>query len=101
MWLNKKAQSTEDDFTSLHFAGYYDNIALVRYLVECGADAFAITSQGVDTMHIAVQGDAVRVVHYLHHDLKVDLDGKDRTGFTPLHWAAYSSSYSCLRYLLA
>lgn len=89
-WLNSK---TEDGYTPFLLSCYNGNLVssiqkLVKIFLKCGADPTATTRQGLDAMHIAVQGDQLSVMAYLYEQgfspAKVDSKGA-----TPLHWAAY------------
>lgn len=55
-WINIKA-SGEEGFTALHFASFYGNIKLIRFLVDHGANPFAINKLGINMLHVAAQGD--------------------------------------------
>lgn len=72
----------------------------VLYLIQLGADPFAINSFGLSMLHVAAQGDAANTLYYFK-ELGLDLNLVDVKGSTPLHWACYSHSEIALSYLLS
>jgi len=41
----------------LHFASYYGNMSLIRYLIENGATHFSVNRHRINMMHVSAQGD--------------------------------------------
>jgi ankyrin repeat protein len=55
-WLNLPSFG-EDGFTALHFASFHGNGSLIKFMVKHGADIYAKNRQGINMLHVAVQGD--------------------------------------------
>jgi ankyrin repeat protein len=76
---------SDDDFTALHYAAFFDGPEAARLLLECGADvnAFADNELGVHPLNSAAAAgrtDVARVL--LEHG--ADPTAPTRRGFTPL-----------------
>ena len=41
-------------------------------------------------LHLAAQGDRVKT--FIFYRKKIDINGIDKKGITPLHWAAFQGS---------
>jgi ankyrin repeat protein len=46
-----------DQFTALHFAVFFGQTEIVKFLVEAGADPKVKSTQGLGLMHVAAQSD--------------------------------------------
>lgn len=55
-WINKPTTNA-DGFTPLHYASYFRDHKLIKYLVKNGANIHAINPNGMGMMHLAAQGD--------------------------------------------
>src|SRR5262249_59491767 len=76
---------SDDDFTALHYAAFFDGPEAARLLLEHGADvnAFADNELGVHPINsAAAAGRAAVVAVLLEHG--ADPNALTRDGFTPL-----------------
>lgn len=97
-WAN---QTTDEEFTALHFATYHGNYNLIKFLIDnAQADIYKRNKFGSTVMHIAAQGDQALPI-YFFKELGMDINIRDNRLSTPLHWACYSRSEVSLNYLLA
>src|SRR4051794_33450648 len=80
---------SDDDFTALHYAAFFDGPDTARLLVEHGADvnAFADNELGVHPLNSAAAARNVEVARILlEHG--ADAGAPTRSGYTPLDAAA-------------
>lgn len=59
------------------------------------------SSSGINSFHIAAQGDQPKILHFLIQHKFYKIEAKDANSCTALHWACYSGAYQSVRYLLA
>ena len=94
-------QKTRDDgFSALHFASFKGSLALIKLLMDAGADKYCVNNFGINVLHTAAQGDQPLSLLYFKEQ-GLDLRSTDNRSSTPLHWACYSKSEVALVYLLA
>ena len=55
-WINTPSRS-EQGFYPLHFASFHGNIHLIKLLMRNKADYKVKTSEGINMLHVAAQGD--------------------------------------------
>lgn len=85
--------------TALHYAVYYDNIALVKLLIEAGADVQKHNLDGVTALSYAVgHGRTSCVMALLRAGADVNL--ADNDGDTPIHFAALGGHEGCVTLLI-
>ena len=85
-WID--AKTDKECFTALHFACYRNNLEAINTLLRNGADKNALTATDLSMMHVAAQSDAAASL-YICKELGIDLNGVDKKGSTPLHWACF------------
>lgn len=51
-WINIQSQC-EESFTALHFASFYGNIYMCKYLLSMGGDAFVTNQHYINMLHVA------------------------------------------------
>ena len=69
---------TELRATALHLASFNGNDKLFDLLVEAGADIMTTTSSGVNSMHMASQGNQPYILdRLLYHYKAFDINVKD------------------------
>ena len=82
-WITSKDQ---DGKTPIYHAAESDNVAIVQYLIECGADVNAKSDTERTPLHIAVCRRAEDIIKMLV-EYGTDVNAKDSRGTTSLHWA--------------
>ena len=55
-WINTPS-SSEQGFYPLHFASFHGNVSLIKLLMRNKADFTVKTSEGINMLHVAAQGD--------------------------------------------
>lgn len=91
-----------DGFSPLHLAAH-NGTASVKQLLELGADAKAVTSDGRTAAQLAIDGGHAGCLRQLLQPQYLPADGidiPDNTGGTLLHLAAQKGKPSCMRVLL-
>ncbi|KAL4461578.1 hypothetical protein ABPG74_016202 [Tetrahymena malaccensis] len=94
-WLNSK---TEGGFTALHFASYRGDLKIINFLINNGADIHAKNSKGLNSIHIAAQGDQPISIRYFSKLGLNPLDLDYKQG-NPLHWACFLGNENAINYL--
>lgn len=69
-------------------------------MLRNGADKNALTATDLNMLHVAAQSDAAAAL-FIFKELGIDMNGVDKKGSTPLHWACFLQSEVALSYLLA
>ena len=86
--------------TALHFAAQKGDIAVVKYLVEHGAD---IKAQDIvfsrTAIHFAAENGNLETIQYLTEQ-GADLLDRDGYGATALHYAAKNNKLNVIKYLV-
>lgn len=62
-WINTPSMS-EQGFYPLHFASFHGNIPLIKLLMRNKADFRVKTSEGINMLHVAAQGDQAYSLTY-------------------------------------
>lgn len=90
-----------DGMTALHFAAQNGDTAIVRFLIENGADVKAQDMVFSRTaLHFAAENGNLETVKYLaEHD--AEINDKDDFGATALHYAAKSNNLDVVKYLVS
>ena len=88
-------------YLSIYEAARFGDELEVRRLVKAGADAHArCPSVGVFAIHRASEVGSVPIVRFLVEECHVDVNVRDNSGTTPLHYAAYNGHLEVLKYLI-
>lgn len=88
-------------YTPLHLAASRGNGAVVARLLDAGSKATALTSTGVQAIHLAAQaGDVVAVNALLAHGVDVNVTD-DTHGRTPLIFATSENRVDVMKVLIA
>ncbi|CDW58033.1 Ank 2 domain containing protein [Trichuris trichiura] len=77
-----------DQYTPLHRASYGNHVAVIKLLLQYGADVSAKTEEGWHPLHCAARWGNVDAVKILLHMGKADLNAGTNGNLTPLHLAA-------------
>lgn len=88
-----------DGETLLMIAARIDNLVVVRYLLERGADPNSNDWFDRNSLHLASQSGNVAIIETLL-SCGLDIDSKDCSGDTPLIFAAASGKSKAVDYLL-
>lgn len=90
----------EQGFTPLMWAAAFGEIAVVRFLLETGADPCILAKERESTLSLAsIQGYTDIVLLFLQHG--VDVNIYDWNGGTPLLYAVHGNHVRCVEALLA
>lgn len=90
----------EEGFTSIHYAAFRGNLALLKRFLELGGSLHAKNKQGLEAIHIAAQGDQPLIIAWLAEQ-GIEIDKSDFNGGTPLHWSAFMGSEDAAALLIA
>ena len=61
----------------------------------------ALTNTGQNVIHIAAQGDQPESIIYFKDKYNLNINAKDSSGSTPLHWACHTGSELSLNFLIS
>ena len=86
--------------TVLHISAFQGNLKIVKYVVKKGADLNAETNSKWTPLHVAMQNNRTKIVHFLLDQEGLDVDRKDKAGVLPLHIATYKSRIDTVARLL-
>nr|CAI5860274.1 unnamed protein product [Callosobruchus analis] len=91
----------KDGYTPLHRACYSNNIEVVRYLIECGADIGAKTEVQWQPLHSCCQWNHKECAWLLIQN-GADVNAQSEGSQTPLHIAAsHGANYETVQLLLS
>jgi ankyrin repeat protein len=96
-FLNKKCSN---GYTALHYAAFRGNIDIIKLIIENGGDYLEKNTRGLNLLHVAAQGDQPEILIYFKDKYKMDILERDFNGSTPLHWACFMSSDTCVDFIL-
>ena len=92
--------ATIDGVTALHLAAAKGDIAIVRYLIEHGADIKAQDhTLNRSVIHFAAENGNIDCIKYLA-EKGADLQDKDSYGATALHYAARANNLDAIKFLV-
>jgi ankyrin repeat protein len=88
-------------YSLFDYAAHYGHIDMLEFLISKGANMNAIEIDwGKHAIHIAACSGSIDSMQWLlDHDIDVDI--KDGSGHTPLHWAAYYDEIDAVRFLIS
>jgi uncharacterized protein len=91
-----------DGFTPLHLASYFGRASTARALLECGADANAVSRNpmALRPLHSAAASRSLGIVKLLVERGAL-VNVRQHGGFTPLHAAAFNGDRAMAEYLVA
>ena len=73
----------------------------IKLLIDLGADVYAKDNDGNNVIHFAAQGDQVASIYYFLNKFNFNLEEKNSSDSTALHWAAYLNNEVSLSFLIA
>lgn len=86
--------------TPLMFGCGYNNIEVVKLLVDRGASTRTFDGSGDTCLHFAARGKCLTVLRYLLRQTRADANAPNFLDETPLHLACASGSHTAVRFLL-
>ncbi|KAL3873072.1 hypothetical protein ACJMK2_036231 [Sinanodonta woodiana] len=86
--------------TPAHCAAYSGNIAVLSYLIDCGADPWCKTSHEETLLHIACLNGHLEIVKHLLKTYPSMLHELDNMRRTPAHYVAHSGNIALLSHLI-
>lgn len=84
----------------MHLASYTGNPQIIKILIANGAYINAKNPAGMTVMHLAAQGNQAYSLAYFKSKY-LDINERDNSNSTPLHWAMINLSSIAIDYLLA
>jgi len=93
-------KTDEDGRTVLYYAIYQNNVDLVQFLIDRGANIEAVDDVGRTLLHCAAYFNFADIVELLV-SVGANLSAKDNLGRTPLHQAVCGASIGVVQYLLS
>lgn len=99
--LERGANCTESDSerTALHGALLFQDLEVIKLLLEYGADLKAMSRLGDTAIHFAARNPNVNVIGFVL-DQGFDIECTDREGLSPLQIAVTSSNFKGCKFLL-
>jgi ankyrin repeat protein len=95
-WINHKG---DNGFNCLHYAAFRGNLKIIVKVIENGADIYIKNNNGLNVMHMAAQGDQPGALIYFKEKYDIKINCADAVMSSPLHWACYMGSETCVDYL--
>jgi ankyrin repeat protein len=95
----------KDGWTSLHYAAFKGRVEVAQLLLDHGAKANMETDEGESVLHIVSQGEydlkeqGVGIAR-LSLERGVDVNAREKDGWTSLHWAAFKGRVEVAQFLL-
>ena len=90
----------EDGDTPLHFAAWYNHLAVAKLLISSGADVNVENKYGSTPLHIVAEYNRLAVAQLLISS-GAELEAKSSLGWTPLHRAASWGSLEIAELLIS
>ncbi|KAI1627395.1 ankyrin repeat-containing domain protein, partial [Exophiala viscosa] len=90
---------TQTQQTPLHKAASSHSVAVLRRLMEAGADLADVNASGMTALHIAAHQNDIQMTRVLVLEYGVDVLARDRLGLTPAMWAERSNHLDILAFL--
>lgn len=84
----------------LHIAAKEGYLEFAKFLLEKGADIYALETNDKTPLHLAAQKGRLNLVKYFVNDREVHLDLKDKYGKIPLHLAAENGHLDVVEYFV-
>ena len=87
--------------TALIAAAFNGFLEAVQFLIQHGADPFLKGSDGTTVLIAAARSRKMALVKYLLEGWQLDVNARDRLGWSPLYCAVLENQPEMVRYLLA
>ena len=97
-YLNNKNKS---GISCIFFASFRGNIKIISKLIKHNTNFREKSQKGLNILHFAAQGDQTNSLVYFKEKYDFDIESKDDSHSTPLHWACYNGSKKVVEFLLS
>ena len=97
-YLNNKNNT---GISCIIIASFIGNIKIISKLIKHNANFREKTKNGLNVLHYAAQGNRTNSLVYFKEKYDFDIESKDDSHSTPLHWACYNDSKNVVEYLLS
>ena len=87
-------------YDALLYSAYRGNYEIFQKLMDNGANLNSNNINGLNVLHLSVQGNRLNIVTLLMEKYIFDVNKQDNQGNTALHWAVYFNNQQCIDYLL-
>ena len=96
-YLNRK---NSKGYNAILYSAFRGNLDIFQKLVENGANSQIKNDNGLNSLHLAAQGNFPHMIVYLMEKNNIDINSQDNAGNTALHWAVYMNSKAVIDYLI-
>ena len=96
-YLNKK---NSKGYNALLYSAFRGNLEIFDKLMENGADINSTNSFGLNSLHLAAQGNFPNIIVYLIEKYHFNINLKDKNGNSALHWAVSMVNREAIDYLI-
>ncbi|CAF2575341.1 unnamed protein product [Rotaria sp. Silwood2] len=86
--------------TTLRAACYHNNLKMVKYLIEHGANPYQSKKGNYTNLMLSAGRQYPAIVNYLVNELKCNINERDENGQTALYYAVRSGSLEITKFLL-
>jgi palmitoyltransferase len=97
-YINNK---NNEGYSSIFFASSKGNIKIIATLIKNNANFRDKSNTGLNVLHIAAQNNQLKSLVYFKEKFNFDIESKDNSLCTPLHWACYLGSLNVVEFLLS
>ena len=88
-------------YSSIFYASYKGNIKVISKLIKFNANFRDVSKKGLNVLHLAAQGNKTNSLVYFKEKYNFDIESKDDSFSTALHWACYFGSKNVVEFLLS
>ena len=95
------SQTETEHLTPLHYASFRGNMKIIKLLISNFADIKALTTNGLNMLHKAAQGNKPSAIIYYNKKYNIDLYSTDNDNLNALHLATISGMDDSVELLLS
>lgn len=96
-YLNQK---NSKGYNALLYSAFRGNLDTFKKLIELGADLNVSNASGLNSLHLATQGNHPNIIVFLMEKCGFDINSKDTKGSNALHWGINMNSRQAVDYLV-
>lgn len=96
-YLNQK---NSKGYNALLYSAFRGNLDTFKKLIELGADLNVSNASGLNSLHLATQGNHPNIIVFLMEKCGFDINSKDIKGSNALHWGINMNSRQAVDYLV-